>query len=151
MPYWELHCHLVWATKGRAPMLDEERRRAIDPAMRAACRERGAIVHASGFMPDHVHLAVSIPPRVAVSDLVRMVKGNASYLLNHTNGPEDAARFAWQAEYGALSFSKRALPVVGYVVNQAAHHADHRLWSDYERERPNGKTLDDARPEDAGE
>ena len=72
--------------------MDDARPEIVDSSARAACREWGAIVHALGFMPDHVHLAVSIPPRVAVSDLVRMVKESTNHLLNHANGPEDAAR-----------------------------------------------------------
>jgi REP element-mobilizing transposase RayT len=36
------------------------------------------IPHAVGCMPDHIHVAVSIPPKVALSDLVRRMKGASS-------------------------------------------------------------------------
>lgn len=108
----------------------------VEGAIRAACREQGAVVHAVGIMPDHLHLAVSVPPRLAVAKLVRLVKGSSSHLLNH--GSNAGEPFAWQAEYGALSFGKRSLSnVVAYVVNQERHHAADDLWPTFERtERP---------------
>jgi putative transposase len=131
MPYWELYCHLVWATRDRAPLLSGARAIRVENAIRAACREQGAVVHAVGMMPEHVHLAVSVPPRLAVADLARLVKGSSSHLLNHeTSGPP----FAWQAEYGAISFGKRSLEnVVAYVRNQERHHAEDNLLPAFER------------------
>jgi putative transposase len=134
VPYFELYCHLVWATKGRGAALLGERAILTERCIRSVCRDRGVIVHAVSIMPDHVHLAVSMPPRIAVSDLVKSVKGNTSHLLNHH--PEGALvePFAWQPEYGALSFGKRFLPaVVSYVSNQRSHHAGGELKSAFER------------------
>lgn len=134
MPYWELYVHLVWATRGRELVLDGQRRTIVDRTIRSVCREQGAIVHALHSMPDHVHLAVSVPPRLAVADLVRLVKGNTSHLLNHELANAERAPFAWQSEYGAVSFGKRSLDsVVKYVTNQETHHAENSIWPSFER------------------
>lgn len=123
MPYTELYVHLVWATRDRAPLLDDDRALIVERAVRGICREHGAVPHAVGIMPDHLHLAASFPARLAIADLVRLVKGATSHLLNHELATPDA-QFAWQAEYGALTFGKRSLAeVVAYVRNQGELHA----------------------------
>ena len=134
MPYSELYLHLVWATKNREPALLDDRATLAERAIRVACREQGAVVFAVGLMPEHAHLAVSIPPRLAVANLVRLVKGSSSHLLNHALDRNGGEPFAWQAEYGALSFGKRSLDhIVAYVINQPSHHAANDLWPTFER------------------
>jgi putative transposase len=84
-------------------------------------------------MPDHLHIVVSIPPRIAVSDFVRRLKSAPSLLVNRAEGGSRLDAFAWQAEYGVLTFGERSLPdVVAYVQNQPAHHADSHLREPYE-------------------
>ncbi len=131
--HWRTFYHLVWGTRDRVPLIDEERAAILQRSFRATCHEAGAIVHAIGIMPDHVHLAVSIPPRIAVSDFVRHLKGSASHLVNHAAVAGDPD-FAWQGEYGVMTFGERSLPqVVAYVENQAHHHADNLAWPTFEQ------------------
>jgi REP element-mobilizing transposase RayT len=130
--YWRLYYHIVWGTKRREPLIDDVRVAVIQRSMRAACHEAGAVVHAIGPMPEHVHLAVSIPPRLAIAAFVKQLKGGASHLLNHTATSPDET-FAWQPEYGVISFGERSLPrIVAYVENQVAHHAADNLWPSFE-------------------
>jgi putative transposase len=138
MSYWRLFYHIVWATKGREPLIDAEHEATVTRIVQAVCRESGAVVHAMGFMPDHVHVAVSIPPRIAVSDFVQQLKGGSSYQMNRPD-----AWFRWQPEYGVVSFGERALPdVVAYVQNQRVRHAAEHLWPKFERiERDRGEAL----------
>ena len=140
MTYWRLFCHLVWGTKARESLIDDERADVIERSIRAACHEMGVIVHALGGMPDHRHLAVSIPPRLAIADFMRRIKGESSHLLNHSAGRDGGSWFGWQAEYGAISFGDGSLPrIVAYIQNQAEHHAANTLWPSLEltnRPRP---------------
>ena len=115
MPYWRLFYHLIWATKDRAPLLDEAAVAAVEQSIRDTCEEPKVRLIAIGFMPDHVHLVASIPPRLAIADFVGRLKGASSYAAN---GIPREARFSWQAEYGILSFGEKALPtVIDYVRN----------------------------------
>ena len=134
MPCWRLFYHLIWATRGRVPVLEGEAARMAERSIRATAHEQSVLVHTVRIMPDHVHVAVSIPPSLAVAAFVGRLKGTASHLLNHANGRTDPGAFAWQAEYGAFSFGEKALPdVVAYVENQPARHATNRLWPALER------------------
>ena len=70
---------------------------------------------------DHVHLLVSLPPTVAISDALRFLKSNSSGWV-HDKWPKRRT-FAWQLGYGAFSVSKSNVPeVLKYIANQEAHH-----------------------------
>jgi REP element-mobilizing transposase RayT len=135
--YWRLFYHFLWATREREPSIDEERATTLEKAIRAACNDADAIVHALTLMTEHVHLVASIPPKVAIADLMQRVKGMSSHLLNDLEG-RGIRRFAWQGEYGVLSVGESALDdVIAYVRNQHEHHAKDTLISLYEiTERP---------------
>lgn len=124
MGYWETFYHLVWATKDRLPVIDASRQTIIDRSFRHTCREGGAVVHAVGIMPDHVHLAISIPPRWSVSNLVRDLKISATHAVNRDPNAVFRGTFAWQPEFGVFTFDASRLEyVVAYVLNQREHHA----------------------------
>jgi putative transposase len=146
--YWRLFYHLVWSTKNRHPAIDKRRAESVERTIRAACHDEGALLHAIGFMPDHVHLAVSIPPRLAIAAFVRRLKSGSSLVLNREGATGDGA-FAWQAEYGVLSFGERSLAdVVAYVENQPARHTDRDLrlsFEQTERSQPETPSVRDDR------
>ncbi len=132
MSYWRLHYHLVWATQGREPSLDEYLERQIYGAILDKSKELGIVVHAVGNVQDHIHLAVSIPPRIAVADCVRHIKGASSYRVNHQ--PDAPGGFGWQDGYGALTFGDRAMrDVIAYVLNQKEHHQLGSILPPFER------------------
>ncbi|MDP9362853.1 MAG: IS200/IS605 family transposase [Chloroflexota bacterium] len=134
MPYWRLFYHLIWATKDWAPLIDPAVEDAIERSFRAICEELGVRLFATGVVPDEVHLVVSIPPRLALADVVGRLKGASSFAVKGADHRSDGARFAWQGEYGALSFGEKSLPgVVAYVKNQTARHATNDLWPTLER------------------
>jgi putative transposase len=100
----------------------------LERSIRATGQERHALVHGVGIMPDHVHVAISIPPSVAVSTLVGRLKGSSSHMLNNRGPMTDGVSFSWQGEYGVLSFHEKDLAgVLDYVNNQPARHAARRL------------------------
>ncbi len=132
MSYWRLHYHLVWATHHRAPLLTESLEREIYGSIIGKAQELGIIVHAIGNIEDHIHLAASIPPKIAVADCIKHFKGASSHHVNHQ--PDASGGFAWQDGYGALTFGERAMSdVVAYVCNQKDHHRQENVRALYER------------------
>jgi REP-associated tyrosine transposase len=100
--------------------------------IRHKCHELAVFVHALNSMPDHVHLACTLPTQVAIADFVEVIKGSSAHFVNHRPGSEE--RLYWQTGYGALTFSRRDLPrVVDYVRKQKEHHAGKKLSGEMER------------------
>lgn len=132
MPYWNLHYHFVWGTKNRLPFIEASIEADVYRAIAAKAQDMGGFVHAIGGIEDHVHLAASIPPKLAPAKFIGDVKGNCSHFVNHVIKP--GFEFYWQDEYGVLSFGEKNLPsVVRYIHNQKQHHADGTLVAVMER------------------
>ena len=130
MPYYRLFYHFVWATHERLPLITPEVAPHLYRAIRVKVEGLQGLTHAINAMPDHLHLVVTVPPKLALATFIGQVKGNASHLAARLPGVE---AFAWQNEYGVLSVSERHLPVVvRYVQNQAQHHADNKLNARFE-------------------
>lgn len=130
MPYYRLFYHFVWATKNRLPLITAAVRETLYANMRDKVIELEGQTHALNGMAEHVHLVATVPPKIALSEFVRQVKGSSSHWVNQT-GTE---KFVWQREYGVLSVSESHLPiVVRYVLEQEKHHAQNRLDERLER------------------
>ena len=126
MPYWKLYYHFIWGTKERLPVILPTFESDLYRAIAAKVKELAGITYAIGGIMDHIHLAVSVPPKIAVAKFVGEIKGNSSHYINHIVKPD--FEFYWQDEYGVLSFGEKNLPaVVRYIQNQKKHHADGNL------------------------
>jgi putative transposase len=126
MTYWRLHYHLIWATLDRQPSLTQEREKVFYGVLYGKARELNLKIHAAGNVDDHVHVVVSIPPKMAVADCVKHIKGASAFAINHM--PGSAGQFKWQEGYGALSIGERSLEtVMAYAARQKDHHKERSL------------------------
>ncbi len=71
--------HLVWSTKYRYKVLLGDVRQRVRDIIRQVCAENGVDIIRGVLSSDHVHMFVSIPPKLAVSDLMRLMKGRSSH------------------------------------------------------------------------
>jgi len=93
--------------------------------LRQIAQHERIFVHAIGGTDDHIHMALSIPPTLAIATAMKQIKGASSHAINLEVG----GTFGWQEDYGISTFSKRHLPlVVAYIENQRRHHADRTIW-----------------------
>jgi len=123
MPYWRLFYHFVWGTKNKEPLIEPEWEKSLHNVIAAKSTGLEAFVHAVGGIEDHIHLVVSVPPKISLSTFVGQVKGNSSHFVNHELDVK--THFLWQTEYGVVSFGGRMLDtVVRYAKNQRKHHTD---------------------------
>ena len=132
MPFHQLHYHLIWATYQREPWLTETIERQVYGTILNKAKELDCIIHAIGGIEDHIHLATTIPPKLAVAEVIRQFKGASAHYVNHQ--PQAAGTFRWQRSYGALTFGGRSMKtVVAYVRNQKEHHRQNTIIAVYER------------------
>jgi putative transposase len=78
---FEIHLHLVWATKYRKRILVGEVGLRVRELVRQICREEEVEILKGHVAKDHVHLFVSIPPQVTISRLVQRMKGKTSHSM----------------------------------------------------------------------
>ena len=113
-----------------APRLSRARRREF--AGRTRCiNTPGVFIHEIGGIETHVHLCVTVPPTLLVSEWVGQLKGSSSHEANQKLGHKV---LDWQAGYGVVSFGTKDLEwVKRYVRNQKEHHATGTLEPRLER------------------
>ena len=122
MPYWRLFYHIVWATYDRQPWLTP----VVEPVVHGFIRSKAEALRATVFaldgIEDHVHLVAAVPPSISVARFTGQLKGVSSTRINQSGLLDHP--FAWQGEYGALSFDEKRLPrYIAYVENQKQHHS----------------------------
>jgi REP element-mobilizing transposase RayT len=93
MFYCQLYYHLVWTTRRREPLLTAAAEPLIYDYMRWKAVNLGGAVFALNGSVDHVHLVVSIPPRVSVASFVSQVKAAAATKFNK-RAPEEPLQWA---------------------------------------------------------
>ena len=92
-------------------------------------REENGILLCAGGMADHVHLLAKLPPTIAVSDMLRLIKANSSKWANER---DDVRYFEWQEGYAAFSVSEsRGDRVHDYVLCQEEHHRSMPFKEEY--------------------
>jgi putative transposase len=132
MTYWRLHYHLIWATADRQPILTVEREKVFYGVLYGKAKELNLKIHAAGNVEDHVHVVISIPPKISVADCLRHLKGASAFAINHMDGSD--GNFKWQAGYGALTIGERSLEtVMEYAAKQKEHHRENEVIAVYER------------------
>lgn len=128
MTYHRCFFHLVWATHQREPLIVPTKVDSLFQIIRITSEQLNAPLLAINAMPDHVHLAVHIPPILSIADYVKRVKGVASHTWNDQIALTEP-RLRWQKGYGVVTFGERQLPIIaGYIQNQQAHHQS-GMWN----------------------
>lgn len=89
-------------------------------------------MHEIGGIETHVHLAVTVPPTLLISEFIGQLKGGTSHDVNQQFGREKVLE--WQSGYGVVSFGTRRLDwVLDYIRNQRKHHAQGTVHDRLER------------------
>ncbi len=119
--YTQLLYHLVWATKERQNLILPEFQDRIYGYIGGSLRGMGGVALEIGGMGDHIHVLATIPPKIAIANVMRDMKSASSKWVNEKFpkiGP-----FAWQEGYGAFAVSESNRGAVAtYIQKQPAHH-----------------------------
>ena len=101
-----LTVHIVWSTKYRYPVLVGEIKPRCRELLLQICRAEDVRVLKGVVSKDHVHMHVEYPPKLAISDLVKRMKGRTSRLLQQEFPHLEKrywGRHFWGIGYGAWS------------------------------------------------
>ena len=75
---YDLKYHLVWITKYRKKVLRGQVAIRLRELIRQTCETLDVYILSGHIAVDHIHLLVSVPPNVSVSDLMQRIKGRSS-------------------------------------------------------------------------
>jgi putative transposase len=132
--YSEIHLHFTWHTKESKALLTP----TVEPVTHRLLKKRiietpGVFLHEIGGTETHVHLAVTIPPTLTISQWIGELKGGSSHDVNQQMGMRNKV-LQWQPGYGVVSFGTKDLEWVReYVRNQREHHRQRSVSERLER------------------
>ena len=137
----EIDLHFVWATYRRMPLVTPACEQAIYACILGEARRHDCDVLALGGMPDHVHLALTMPPKSSPATLMRCIKGVSSTFVRQTLAP--GAFFGWQDGYAVFAVCRsHRETVVSYIRGQKQHHKSGVTlpeWEEVDEETPDRK------------
>ncbi len=106
-----INYHLVWIPRYRKPVLVGAIAERLSALLKEIADQYGFEVLAQEVMPDHVHVFVTAPPKLAPAEIVRLLKGVTSRRLKQ--GFAAIRRQYWGP--------KATLWAEGYYVGTAGH------------------------------
>ncbi len=117
--YSTLIFHVVFSTKGHAPVIVGRFRQELYPYMAALIREQKGRPLIINGVDDHVHILMELPPSVCLSTAMRFIKANSSRWASE----KFHIAFSWQTGFGAFSVSRSGVEAVSsYIRDQETHH-----------------------------
>lgn len=78
---YDIKYHVVWITKYRKKVLRGQVGLRLRELVRQTCAANEVYIIRGSIQPEHVHLLVSVPPHIAVSKLMQLIKGRTSRKL----------------------------------------------------------------------
>jgi len=75
--YTCLKYHLVFGTQYRRPLLLKTMRKELYAYIGGIIRDEGGNLDSIGGIEDHIHILCGIPPRIAVSNMLRANKASS--------------------------------------------------------------------------
>ena len=73
--------HIVWVPKYRFRILKGAIKEIVEQDIRMLCEWKGCFVEELNVQDDHVHLLVSVPPKISISQLMGTLKGKIAIKL----------------------------------------------------------------------
>ena len=118
---WTCKYHVVFAPKYRRKVFYEEKRAEVGKILRQLCEWKGVNIVEAEVCPDHVHMLIEIPPKIAVSSFMGYLKGKSSTMLYEQFGElkyKYRNREFWCKGYYVDTVGKNTSRIAEYIKNQ---------------------------------
>ena len=83
---WRCKYHLVFAPKYRRQLIYGKLKKDIGKILRELCSRKDVEILEANACSDHIHMLVSIPPKLSVSAFVGYLKGKSSLIIFERHG-----------------------------------------------------------------
>ena len=118
---WRCQYHLVFAPKFRRKAICGELRADIGKILRKLCEEKKVEIIEAEACIDHVHMLVSMPPHLSVSQFMGFLKGKSTLMIfdRHANLKyKYGSRHFWCRGYYVDTVGKNTKAITEYIADQ---------------------------------
>lgn len=121
---WLCKYHIVFTPKYRRKIIYNQYREDLIEFFKRLCSYKGVEIIEGHMMPDHVHLLLSIPPKLAVSTFMGYLKGKSALMMfdKHANLKyKFGNRKFWAEGYYVSTVGLNESTVKKYIQEQEKH------------------------------
>ena len=121
---WNCKYHIVFAPKYRRKVFYGEKKVAIGKILRQLCEWKGIKILEAEACPDHIHMLVSIPPKISVSSFMGYLKGKSALMIfdKHANLKyKFGNRHFWAEGYYVSTVGLNEATIKKYIQEQEKH------------------------------
>ena len=121
---WMCKYHIVFTPKYRRKVIYNQYRESLKEIIRTLCKYKGVEILEGHLMTDHVHLVLSIPPKISVSSFMGYLKGKSALMMfeKHANLKyKFGNRHFWAEGYYVSTVGLKEETIRKYVREQEKH------------------------------
>ena len=118
---WRRQYHIVFSPKYRRKEIYGKPKADIGQILRKLCEQKGVEIIEATACPDHIHMLVSIPPNIRVSDFMGFLKGKSTLMIfdRHANLKyKYGSRHFWCRGYYVDTVERNKNAIAAYIKNQ---------------------------------
>ena len=121
---WMCKYHIVFIPKYRRKAIYKQYRADLQDIIRLLCKYKGVEIVEGHMMADHVHLLLSIPPKMSVSSFMGYLKGKSALMMfdRHANLKyKYGNRHFWAEGYYVSTVGLNESTIRKYIADQEKH------------------------------
>ena len=121
---WMCKYHIVFAPKYRRKEIYGQIKTDIGKILRELCNYKGVEIIEGHLMIDHVHMLVSIPPKISISSFMGYLKGKSALMIfdKHANLKyKYGNRHFWAEGYYVSTVGLNEVTIRKYIEEQEKH------------------------------
>ena len=118
---WNCKYHIVFAPKYRRLAIYGKIKVDIGKILRKSCKQKGVEIIEANACKDHIHMLVSIPPKLSVASFMGYLKVKSSLMIfdRHANLKyKYGNRKFWYREYYVNTVGRNKKAIEEYIKNQ---------------------------------
>jgi len=118
---WRCKYHIVFAPKYRRQMIFGKIKADLGKILRKLCEQKGIEIIEAELCKEHVHMLVSIPPKMSVSSVMGYLKGKSALMIfdRHANLKyKYGNRHFWCRGYYVDTVGQNKKAIEQYIRNQ---------------------------------
>ncbi len=113
--------HIVWVLKYRFRIMSGNVKALIEEDIRMLCEWKKCGIHEMSVQIDHIHLVVSVPPKVSISQLMGVLKGKLAIKL-FKSYPKTRQKPYWGNHFWARGYFVSTVGIDEDIIKRYVKH-----------------------------
>ena len=128
---YDCRYHIVWITKYRFKVIDKKIEKSLKWIIKEICDWKEIEILEGAVKEEHIHLYLQIPPKYAISDVMKWIKGKSAERLMKKY-PELEKQY-WGRHLWARGYFVSTVGITDEVIREYIQKQRHEEIQDFEK------------------